>query len=1800
LALLFACSFLQAQTTWTGFANSDWFNPANWTAGVPSAVNQPAVVPIPTPNQPDVNAPLTIDFQLDVYDRLRFFADVTNMGNLTVYGSGWIRNAPGVTFLNTPTGNVHLFGEFRNLGTFVNAATVANEGIYRNRNGGNLVNLLLFDNQAGSSFVNENLGRVDNNDAFFISGTASNAATGVMVNNAAFTVTSLGTLTNNGQIWNENATFDLNGGTLTNNNWFANNGELTNDFGSTFTNNGTLLNGPCDFIYHFTANPINAGIVTNNGVIYAIVSPVTITGGTGTTFNNLGSFAAPTAWCHTSITLPLDLANTATLTAVDVDSASVAGYCGLDAMWLSRYTFDCSDVGSVTVTLTVRDSLGAIAQCQSTIIVQDTVPPSIVCQNDTTVVNEPGLCGATINYAVPVGTDNCPGVTTSFVSGIGSGGFFPVGTFVETYATIDIQGNTDTCSITVTVLDVGRPAITCPGDLTIDLLPFECSRAVSFAVSATDNCTAAPFIYQIDGSGLSSGSDFPIGVNTLIFVARDGSGNTDTCSFSITVNEYLTTSDALVCNDDAQLSLDSDCISEVTAQMILMGDYGCEDDFVVEIQGRGNNVITISDVGLTFNVMVTQAETGIMCWGRISVEDKLPPMFENCVGDTLLCIENFAPVTHGGDAAAPTMLDCTGFEYLYFDEYQQNDCSSPYSAKIVRTWLAEDVYGLKSSCVQEIYVQRLSLDANPPTCPPNVELACNGPNNYNLSPDSTGYPTIVVNGSTYELSDTTSYLCGLVASHTDDTLDMCGAGFKILRTWGVIDWCMPIGPGNPWTCVQTIKVVDRTAPTISINSPILINTNSTSCLSNAILPPATILDCSPYTVLIYTPVGVINGNSGAIPGAGLGLGSHTVTYLATDACGNQSSRTATVVIHDTRPPVPVCDRVTKVSLTENGPTILYATTLDDGSNDNCCLRGFAVRQLEDHCGTPADTTFQPQITFCCADAGDTIMVILRVYDCAGNFNDCIVTVIVDYKIPPVFECPDTIYLDCGVDYNDLTLTGDVVTSPVFRRPKDGLASTSCGILTITYSDAVSVSCGAGTVVRTWQAADQFGNSTTCNQLIYLVNRDPFDAATDVVWPRDTTFYNCNFFPDTTVTGRPVVTTDACDQIAVFYRDEPPGVNGNGTCRQIYRTWVVIDWCQYVPNILPVRGYWEYTQEITVIDAKAPVINLCQDRIFCNSDDRCLPLVVNLSVEAFDNCTLAKDLDIRWVVDAFADGVPDAGPLFNGTGLNIGNAYPLGTHRICYTVIDECGNQTSCCFNFKILDCKAPIPICKNGLSASLNMDGTLVLPAVFFEDNGRSSDNCSRFRNLRFSYSSNTNDTLKTFNCSTLGINSIQFWVTDETGNQAFCTTFIDIQDNMGACTTPRAAIAGAVKNEKGSAVSDVTMQVSGDASSPLTTGDNGEFMFGSLPLGQDYSVVPQRDDDADNGVSTFDLVLITKHILGVQLLDSPYKIIAADANHSNTVTTLDVVTLRKLILHIEERFTKTTSWRFVRKDFQFPNPANPWQTTFPEVYNVNNLAADEVNANFIAIKTGDVNASAKPNSLLGIDQRTFAGKAELQFEDRVVRKGELVTILFTTGKNESLAGCQFTLDFAKSKLELADAESGVWSIRENLGLTLLTDGAITLSWDNPNQQTLLHGQTLFSLRFRALADGSLREWLSLSSRYTAAEAYNTAGELLEVSLNPDNTSQQPVTTGYELYQNIPNPFSDQTAIGFNLPVAGQAKLSLFDLSGRLLKVVEGQFKQGFNDVRISKSELDTYGIIHYRLETANFTATRKMILLDH
>lgn len=148
------------------------------------------------------------------------------------------------------------------------------------------------------------------------------------------------------------------------------------------------------------------------------------------------------------------------------------------------------------------------------------------------------------------------------------------------------------------------------------------------------------------------------------------------------------------------------------------------------------------------------------------------------------------------------------------------------------------------------------------------------------------------------------------------------------------------------------------------------------------------------------------------------------------------------------------------------------------------------------------------------------------------------------------------------------------------------------------------------------------------------------------------------------------------------------------------------------------------------------------------------------------------------------------------------------------------------------------------------------------------------------------------------------------------------------------------------------------------TSDSMGVFNFTApLVARNSYRLQFSKESTVTYGVTTFDIVKVQRHVLGTELLTSPYQLIAADIDRSGAITILDIVQLRKLVLNLETTLPNNSSWIFLNADYTFLNPQDPFSevylgdaTNFGYTANKKQLASFKV----IAIKVGDVNFSAK------------------------------------------------------------------------------------------------------------------------------------------------------------------------------------------------------------------------------------------------
>lgn len=796
--------------------------------------------------------------------------------------------------------------------------------------------------------------------------------------------------------------------------------------------------------------------------------------------------------------------------------------------------------------------------------------------------------------------------------------------------------------------------------------------------------------------------------------------------------------------------------------------------------------------------------------------------------------------------------------------------------------------------------------------------------------------------------------------------------------------------------------------------------------------------------------------------------------------------------------------------------------------------------------------------------------VISVVDQAGCATTDMVTLDPDIT-PPTITCPPNQTLTCfeGVpapfyDINDWIAAGGTYTD---NCPPNGVT-----IINVNDSNGGDNCPGNGLILtRTYTVSDEAGNAATCTQTFTYLESTQGPAITSILPtcykfcaslanPEETDITyttDCSFDGVVTITGPQVIGPENC-----------PGT--------IYRyTYSVTDACGRVSPF---------------------GVNDRRDFIIGNDGPTIQCPATNLLLECGD----PNNADYIAAHVALSTATSSCGLSVNITHFptNFNNIACNTATTVTFTATDDCGRTATCTTIVNISDNTAPVitstyvdgicneAICGSNLNFWFNNWKNKVWAGL------SATDACDSNVSITLSSPFNPNS-----DCPDGTAETTLTWVAhDNCGNTSGVSySFYVIPADSPA---PAGNISGILATEETETVENVAVTLDGNNSQELyQSAADGMYGFAGLALEQNYSVTPYLNEEPLNGVTSFDLVLISKHILQIQQLDSPYKMIAADINKTGSITTMDLLELRKMILHINETFPENTSWRFIEAAFIFPDANNPFATVFPEAVNINGLTGNEQH-DFVAVKVGDVNASAVPNATAGADDRTIVGDLVFNVADQQLNAGETYEVAFKADNFDAIHGYQFSLNYNEAVLEFANVKAGnLTNLNEsNFGLTLLEKGVITTSWTNQVAQSVARNAAIFHLTFTAKADALLSEVINISSQYTRAEAYDGNLDLMDVQIRFDEAN---VTNTFRLYQNTPNPFKATTLIGFELPAATSATLNIYDVSGKLLKTVEGDYEKGYNEVSIEKSDLQASGVIYYRLMTGEFEAIKKMMIVD-
>jgi len=568
---------------------------------------------------------------------------------------------------------------------------------------------------------------------------------------------------------------------------------------------------------------------------------------------------------------------------------------------------------------------------------------------------------------------------------------------------------------------------------------------------------------------------------------------------------------------------------------------------------------------------------------------------------TISCSVPPLPANTGTATATTNCPSSSAVTITYTDNAQMTGCMG--TGTITRTWKATDQCGASATCIQSIVVE----DNTSPTltCPPFKIISCES----DTTPATLGSAVAMDNCTPTNL---------ITITHTDhlENLGQCNGTGSFTRHWTAMDMC-----GNVAACIQTIVIIDNTAPVLNLPPSLTISCEQST--STSFTGQAEAFDnCTPVNALVITFSDNVLGLTGCS-----GTGTIVRTWSAKDACFNISTGTQFITIKDNTPPTISCPGNVTISCEAS---ILPANTGTFSASDLCgsVFTGYTDQVVQQVC-----------------NGTGTINRTWTAIDGCGNVSSCLQTItIIDTTIPAI-TCPANITVDCA-----LGVLPAVTGAPVVS---DNCTSTANLVVTYTDIEVGPLGCnGTGDLRRSWTVADACGNSMTCVQMIHITD---LLKPTITCPPPATISCESSVLPAVTGTATAVDNCTPQANVVINYIDDLSGLFGCNHTGVLKRTWTATDLCGNTTSCI---------QQIWIVDNTLPDIT-CPANVEISCSDSSAPNATGWAT-GHDNCSLQVEItysDVAQLNDC------------NNTGLIIRN----------WSARDACGNVRTCVQLITVVD-----------------------------------------------------------------------------------------------------------------------------------------------------------------------------------------------------------------------------------------------------------------------------------------------------------------------------------------------------------------------------------------------------------------------------------------------------------------------------------------------------------------------------------
>ncbi len=859
----------------------------------------------------------------------------------------------------------------------------------------------------------------------------------------------------------------------------------------------------------------------------------------------------------------------------------------------------------------------------------------------------------------------------------------------------------------INVIDNTAPMITgCPSDINVTSDPGLCETNVSWTIpTITDNCSIDTIIVS-DVPGV-----FPVGVDTVTYTVIDIGGNSETCSFIITVSD----NENPVISCPGSVTVDATFGTCANSTVNIGTATATDNCAIASISHDAPASFPVGSTTVTWTATDVNGNSATCTQIVTIVDNELP---------TISCPANINDCPNASiSLGIPSTSDNCGVASV------TNNAPSSYPIGVTTvTWTVTDNNGNTATCMQTVTIEDNIVPMI--TCPNTDAIdapigTCSAVYSNNLSPivsDNCDMDLTV----TFTVTGATSIMNGM----NDATGETFNVGTSTL-TYYVTD-----DVGNIDSCSATIQINDNELPVLDCpnNTTVFVPSGTVDTMLTGLN-----LSASDNCGVASTTFGY----SGDLTGTGIGddasitffpPGTTTVTYYVTDVNGNIDSCSFDVnvqivssdligcqpdqiesndtdscnaVVNGIAPTILVAPGdIASITYTLSGQTtgsgindasgqifnvgtttLQYIATDNFGNMDTCSL-DITVNdtQLPVWTNCPTNITTSVNVMNSCTavvnwtaptgsdncgidvtiishNPGDvfpigTTTVSYVAFDAAGNVGTCSFTVTVEDNTAPVPNCPSDITVNAASGVCDAVATWSAVTG-----------TDDCSAVTVSCTAMSGDVFPVGTTTVVCTLSDTNNNSSTCSFDVTVLDNtapDPQNCPADIdVAPN---FIDCQAI----VTWVEPTFMD-CPPVTVTSTHEPGDTFSLGTTTVIY---LAID---------PAGNDTTCTFDINVIDDEAPVVT-CPSDITVNSISNDCGAFVNWPMPtATDNCDANVSIS----------QVPPPGTFF-----------PVGTSMVTVTATDDAGNSSTCNFNIDVIDVFAPEFTCPPQ-DITINMDGTI-------------------------------------------------------------------------------------------------------------------------------------------------------------------------------------------------------------------------------------------------------------------------------------------------------------------------------------------------------------------------------------------------------------------------------------------------------------------------------------------------------------